>query len=69
MITQSNIGAGLIQFDCSCDQCSESESVEANSFSEAWDQLKEMGWRYTPKKEHLCPSCVECWVTEQRAAQ
>ena len=69
MITQTNIGAGLIQFDCSCDHCSESETVEANSFNEAWDTLKELGWRFTAKKEHVCPSCVEDWVTEQRAVQ
>lgn len=51
-----------IGFVASCDHCSHTDELSADSFQEAVDEIKEDGWLITKPSgqwDHMCPSCRE----------
>jgi hypothetical protein len=46
----------------SCDNCEEERAVSSHSFKEAWEYLKDDGWRCFKNSsgdwEHRCPDCI-----------
>lgn len=49
-------------YEASCDGCSDGERVEAESFNDALDKLKDMGWTARSlggEWHHFCAACSE----------